>query len=235
MKIIIGIGLLIMSIGIISLIVQVIILLYKKIFNPKALKTPIERYFNDNQLLFVKEIERMHSDNESKMIMTGDIEIYQNLTGESLKKDDDYLKFLSLSGWENADTKSDLYKCGNYISELMMDLNRRFVYERLKLESKSDSEVLKEYSLNIKENEELLYKVSNVVDLFEEKERIKSISYTGISTNFRSGALRYKIGNLKPIPHRENYWHGFDRCKLFMLRNKMVFVGTVNKKNKIIK
>jgi hypothetical protein len=108
-------------------------------------------------------------------------------------------------------------------------------HEKLKIDAKDDNEVLKDYALNIKDNEELLYKVSNIVQLYEEKERVKSISYSGYSTNFRSGSLRYKIGNLTPIPHRENYWQSFDGCKLFMLRNKMIFVGTIKKKNKIIK
>ena len=94
---------------------------------------------------------------------------------------------------------------------------------------------MKNFSLNIKDNEELLYKVSNIVQLYEEKERIKSITYSGFSTNFRSGTLRYKLGNLTPIPHLETYWESFDGCNLFMLRNKMIFVGVFKKKNKVIK
>lgn len=235
MNIIIAIGLLIMSVGIIAIIVQLLILVYKKIFNPKSLLSPIQRVLNEPQLLFVREIERMHSDNESKPISSGDKEIYERVTGLSTNGEGYYVKFLGIDGWEEADEKSDLYKCGNYISELMLDLNRRYVYEKFKFEPKDDNEVLKEYSLNIKDNEELLYKVSNIVQLYEEKERVKSITYSGYSTNFRSGALRYKMGNLTPIPHRESYWSSFDGCRLFMLRNKMIFVGSIKKKNKVIK
>ncbi len=235
MNFIIAIGLLIMGIGITAIIIQLLILGYKKLFNPKSLLNPIQRFFNETKLLFVREIERMHSDNESKMLNVGDKEIYERITGESTNGVADYNIFLGTEGWEDADPKSDLYKSGNYVSELMMDLNSRFVYEKLKFNAKSDDEVLKKFSLNIKDNEELLYKVSNIVQLYEEKERIKSITYSGISTNFRSGSLRYKLGNLTPIPHRETYWASFDGCNLFMLRNKMIFVGAFKKKNKVIK
>jgi hypothetical protein len=235
MNFIIAIGLLIMGIGIAAIIVQLLILGYKKIFNPKSLLSPIQRFFNETKLLFVREIERMHSDNESKMLNVGDKEIYERITGESANGVADYNRFLGTEGWEDADPKSDLYKSGNYVSELMMDLSRRFVYEKLKFDTKSDDEVLKKFSLNIKGDEELLYKVSNIVQLYEEKERIKSITYSGFSTNFRSGSLRYKLGNLTPIPHRETYWASFDGCNLFMLRNKMIFVGVFKKKNKVIK
>jgi hypothetical protein len=235
MNFITAIGLLILGIGVTAIIVQLLILIYKKIFNPKSLLKVTERILNESQLLFLKEIERMHSDNESKMLNTGDREIYESVTGLSANGESDYNRLLGIEGWEDSDPKTDLYKCGNYVSELMMDLNRRFVYEKLKLDAKNDEEVLKVHSLNIKDNEELLYKISNIVQLYEEKERIKSITYSGVSTNFRSGALRYKIGNLKPIPHKESYWHSFDGCKLFMLRNKMIFVGTIKKKNKVIK
>jgi hypothetical protein len=235
MNFIIAIGLLIMGIGITAIIVQLLILGYKKFFNPKSLLSPIQRVFNESQLLFVREIEKLHSENESKMLSVGDSAIYERVAGVSTNGETDYNKFLGIEGWEDADSKSDLYKSGNYVSELMMDLNRRFVYEKLKFDAKSDDEVLKDFSLNIKDDEELLYKVSNIVQLYEEKERIKSISYSGYSTNFRSGSLRYKMGNLTPIPHKENYWDSFDGCKLFMLRNKMIFVGTIKKKNKIIK
>lgn len=235
MNFITAIGLLIMGIGITAIIVQLLILGYKKLFNPKSLLSPIQRVFNETQLLFVREIERMHSDNESKMLNVGDKEIYERVTGESIDGFSDYNRFLGIEGWDDADPKSDLYKSGNYVNELMMDLNRRFVYEKLKFDAKNDDEVLKIFSLNIKDNEELLYKVSNIVQLYEEKERIKSITYSGFSTNFRSGSLRYKMGNLTPIPHRETYWASFDGCKLFMLRNKMIFVGSIKKKNKVIK
>lgn len=235
MNFITAIGLLIMGIGITAIIVQLLILGYKKLFNPKSLLSPIQRVFNETQLLFVREIERMHSDNESKMLNVGDKEIYERVTGESIDGFSDYNRFLGIEGWDDADPKSDLYKSGNYVNELMMDLNRRFVYEKLKFDAKNDDEALKIFSLNIKDNEELLYKVSNIVQLYEEKERIKSITYSGFSTNFRSGSLRYKMGNLTPIPHRETYWASFDGCKLFMLRNKMIFVGSIKKKNKVIK
>jgi hypothetical protein len=235
MNFIIAIGLLIMGIGITVIIVQLLILGYKKLFNPQSLLSPIQRVFNETQLLFVREIERMHSDNESKMLSVGDIDIYERVTGESTNGVSDYNRFLGIEAWDDADPKSDLYKSGNYVNELMMDLNRRFVYEKLKFDAKSDNEVLKVFSLNIKDNEELLYKVSNIVQLYEEKERIKSVTYSGYSTNFRSGALRYKMGNLTPIPNRESYWSSFDGCRLFMLRNKMIFVGAIKKKNKVIK
>jgi len=235
MNFIISIGLLIMGIGVTAIIIQLLILGYKKIFNPKSLLSPMQRVFNETQLLFIKEIERMHSDNESKMLNVGDKEIYKGVTGESIDGVSDYNRILGIEGWDDADPKSDLYKSGNYLNELMMDLNRRFVYEKLKFDAKNDDEVLREFSLNIKDNEELLYKVSNIVQLYEEKEIIKSITYSGISTNFRSGPLRYKLGNLTPIPHRESYWVSFDGCKLFMLRNKMIFVGAIKKKNKVIK
>jgi hypothetical protein len=234
MNFIIVIGLLIMGIGITAIIIQLLILVYKKFFNPESLLSPIQRVFSETQLFFVREIERMHSDNESKMLYVGDKEIYEKVTGESTNGESDYNRFLGIEGWDNADSKSDLYKIGNYVSELMLDLNRRFVYEKLKFDAKSDDEVLKNFSLNIKDNEELLYKVSNIVQLYEEKERIKSITYSGFSTNFRSGSLRYKMGNLIPIPHRETHWASFDGCKLFMLRNKMIFVGSFKKKNKVI-
>ena len=234
MNFIIVIGLLIMGIGITAIITQLLILVYKKFFNPESLLSPIQRVFSETQLFFVREIERMHSDNESKMLYVGDKEIYEKVTGESTNGESDYNRFLGIEGWDNADSKSDLYKIGNYVSELMLDLNRRFVYEKLKFDAKSDDEVLKNFSLNIKDNEELLYKVSNIVQLYEEKERIKSITYSGFSTNFRSGSLRYKMGNLIPIPHRETHWASFDGCKLFMLRNKMIFVGSFKKKNKVI-
>ncbi len=234
MNFIIVIGLLIMGIGITAIIIQLLILVYKKFFNPESLLSPIQRVFSETQLFFVREIERMHSDNESKMLYVGDKEIYEKVTGESTNGESDYNRFLGIEGWDNADSKSDLYKSGNYVSELMLDLNRRFVYEKLKFDAKSDDEVLKNFSLNIKDNEELLYKVSNIVQLYEEKERIKSITYSGFSTNFRSGSLRYKMGNLIPIPHRETHWASFDGCKLFMLRNKMIFVGSFKKKNKVI-
>jgi len=235
MNFIIAIGLLIMGIGITAIIVQLLILFYKKLFNPKSLLSPIQRVFNETQLFFVREIERMHSENESKMLHVGDKEIYEKVTGESTNGEADYNRFLGIEGWDVADSKSDLYKSGNYVSELMTDLNRRFVYEKLKFDSKSDDEVLKNFSLNIKDNEELLYKVSNIVNVYEEKERVKSITYIGFSTNFRSGSLRYKMGNLTPIPHIETHWASFDGCKLFMLRNKMIFVGSFKKKNKVIK
>jgi|LauGreDrversion4_2_1035121.scaffolds.fasta_scaffold84416_2 hypothetical protein len=234
MNFIIVIGLLIMGIGITAIVIQLLILVYKKFFNPESLLSPIQRVFSETQLFFVREIERMHSDNESKMLYVGDKEIYEKVTGESTNGESDYNRFLGIEGWDNADSKSDLYKSGNYVSELMLDLNRRFVYEKLKFDAKSDDEVLKNFSLNIKDNEELLYKVSNIVQLYEEKERIKSITYSGFSTNFRSGSLRYKMGNLIPIPHRETHWASFDGCKLFMLRNKMIFVGSFKKKNKVI-
>ena len=223
-----------MGIGITAIIIQLLILVYKKFFNPESLLSPIQRVFSETQLFFVREIERMHSDNESKMLYVGDKEIYEKVTGESTNGESDYNRFLGIEGWDNADSKSDLYKIGNYVRELMLDLNRRFVYEKLKFDAKSDDEVLKNFSLNIKDNEELLYKVSNIVQLYEEKERIKSITYSGFSTNFRSGSLRYKMGNLIPIPHRETHWASFDGCKLFMLRNKMIFVGSFKKKNKVI-
>ena len=235
MNLITLIGVLIMGIGISAMIVLFLIMLYKKLFNPKSLLSPIQKVFNETQLLFVREIERMHSENESKMLSVGDTEIYERITGKSTNGVADYNIFLGIEGWDDADPKSDLYKSGNYVSELMMDLNRRFVYEKVKFDAKSDDDVLKIFSLNINDNEELLYKVSNIVQLYEEKERIKSITYSGISTNFRSGSLRYKLGNLIPIPHRETYWESFDGCNLFMLRNKMIFVGVFKKKNKVIK
>ena len=191
MNLITLIGMLIMGIGISAMIVLLLITLYKKIFNPKSLLSPIQKVFNETQLLFVREIERMHSENESKMLSVGDIEIYERITGKSTNGVADYNIFLGIECWDDADPKSDLYKSGNYVSELMMDLNRRFVYEKIKFDAKSDDEVLKIFSLNINDNEELLYKVSNIVQLYEEKERIKSITYSGISTNFRSGSLRY--------------------------------------------
>ena len=235
MNILIVIGLLIMSVGIIAIIFNLLKLIYKKLINPKSSLSSVERFFNGNHLLFIREVERMHFENESKMLCVGDKEIYEKVTGESTNGESDYNKFLGIESWEDADPKSDLFKSGNYLNELMMDLNRRFVYEKLKFDAKNDDEVLKNFSLNIKENEELLYKVSNIVQLYEEKERIKSITYSGFSTNFRSGSLRYKMGNLTPIPHRETYWDSFDGCKLFMLRNKMIFVGSFKKKNKVIK
>ncbi len=235
MNLLIVVGLLIMGIGMIAIIFNLLKIIYQKLINPKSSLSSIERIFNESQLLFIREIERMHSDNESKMLTVGDKEIYEKFTGESTNGESDYNKFLGIEGWEDVDSKSDLYKSGNYINELMMDLNRRFVYEKLKFDAKSDDEVLQQFSLNIRDNEELLYKVSNIVQLYEEKERIKSISYSGFSTNFRSGSLRYKMGNLTPIPHRENYWDSFDGCKLYMLRNKMIFVGSFKKKNKVIK
>ena len=64
--------------------------------------------------------------------------------------------------------------------------------------------------------------LKEVVDLFEEKERIKSITYSGISTNFRSGGMNYRFGNIKPFPNRESYWDNFDRCGLFMLNNRKI-------------
>ena len=134
MNLITAIGLLIMGIGISAMIVLFLIMLYKKLFNPKSLLSPIQKVFNETQLLFVREIERMHSDNESKMLSVGDTEIYERITGKSTNGVADYNIFLGIEGWDDADPKSDLYKSGNYVSELMMDLNRRFVYEKLKFD-----------------------------------------------------------------------------------------------------
>lgn len=231
---IVWIGILIMGAGLLMTIFFLFVLLYKKIFDPKSLLSPQKRFFNENQLKFVEEIERMHADNEGKFLMTGDKEIFENVTGQSANGEKNYEKLLGIEGWEDADEKSDLYICGNYVRDLMGDLNRRIVYANYPFELKSADEVMKEYSLNIKDNEKLVYKVSNVVDLFEEKTRVKSISYSGISTTFRSGSLKFKTGTLTPIPNREDYWSLLDRGSLFLLTNKIIFAGQEKRKNKVI-
>jgi hypothetical protein len=235
MNLIIALGVLIMGIGVISIIVILIKLGYNKLFNPKSQLAPIDRFFNEDQKSFLTEIRRMHDDNEAKMLFQGDQEIFEKVTASKLEGEKNYLELLGLKDWEDADPKSDLHVCGNFVSELMLDLNRRFIYEKIKIDPLNDDEVLRVHKINIKDNEVLLYKISNSVDLFEEKERIKSITYSGISTNFRSGGMNYRFGNIKPFPNRESYWDNFDRCGLFMLNNKMVFVGSKNKKNTVIK
>ena len=56
MNLITAIGLLIMGIGISAMIVLFLIMLYKKLFNPKSLLSPIQKVFNETQLLFVREM-----------------------------------------------------------------------------------------------------------------------------------------------------------------------------------
>jgi hypothetical protein len=231
---IIGIGLVIVSIGVIGIILSLIVMLYKKLFNPKSLLEPKERLYNVQQLAFLCEIERMHEENESLLLSQANRK-YSEINQTDLDHSKSIDEIMGISGWEESPKKSDAYICGSHLQDLLLDLNRRFVVEKFAFDLKNETEVLNEYGVNIKESEFLVYKTSNLVDLYEEKTRTTSISYSGISTNFQSGPIRYRMGNLKPIPHREDYWQGIDRCNLYILTNKLIFVGTVKKKNKTIK
>ena len=64
------------------------------------------------------------SDNESKMLYVGDKEIYEKVTGESTNGESDYNRFLGIEGWDNADSKSDLYFATDAANSLSLKSRR---------------------------------------------------------------------------------------------------------------
>lgn len=229
---IIAIGIIIMAFGIFSIIVNLI----KKKVKPNQDFNAYKRQLDAKFHPFVLELERMFEENESKPLNALNVEIFEKTTGLNAEQQglSTMDKLLGLEGWEDSPEKSDLYITGEYLNELESTLNSRWVREYLKFDFLNDQEVLSKYGLNIKDDEYLIYKVSNIVDIYEEKQRVTRITYSGFSTNFRSGSLKYKLGSLRPIVNKEDYWDSFDACKVFFLNKRIVFIGTQKKKNKFI-
>ena len=227
---IIAIGVVIMAFGIFSSITKLV----KKKIDPNYDSHAYKRQLDPKFHPFVIELERMFAENESKPLNALNGKIFEKTTGLNSGERVSIDELLEIQGWDSAPEKSDLFKTGNYLNEIESSLNSRFVYEFLKFNVLNDQEVLSKYGLNIKDDEYLIYKVSNIVDIYEEKQRVSRITYSGFSTNFRSGSLRYKLGSLRPIVNKEDFWDNFDACKVFFLNKRMVFLGTQKKKNKFI-
>ncbi|MEO8149816.1 MAG: hypothetical protein ABI723_19410 [Bacteroidia bacterium] len=133
----------------------------------------------------------------------------------------------------NAEETSSQYRIGAFAHDIEMGLSLRFAYQYKPLTSQTESEVMKEFGLNI-DSDELLYYSSKKIDWYEEKVVSTNVSYSGF--RYRPGGqMSFSTGTFHVIKNNISDYILLDRGSLYITNKRVIFIGDESRQNRIVK
>lgn len=215
---------------IVLLIIQLTI--KKKPKGPSILES-----YTPNGRIWVKKMSELY---DNGLVWEKDpILLYEKTFGENLKLNEHGVKVSSYwdsigvpKNYYDFDEKSAEYRVGEFFHEMERNLSLRFSYQYKPLSSKNESEVMKEYGLNIHSNE-VLYYHSIKIDWYEEKTVRTNVTYGGFKYRI-GGNMSYNTGSFSVVKNEVKDYVLVDRGSLFITNKRVIFVGSTKNENRTV-
>ena len=220
-----------------AIVLVVVIVIYFITKKPKSKNPTILEMFSPNGSNWVNKMCEMYDTGEtwtkSQVLLfekTYGITLALNQYGQ---KTTAYEEAIGLKKeWRNAPESSAEYRAADFYDGLQLGLTLRSGYQYSPLTFKSEAEVMKEYGLNIGQNE-VLYFHSIKIDWYEEKTVRTNVTYRGFS--YRSGGpMSYRTGSFDVMQNHITDFVAIDRGELFVTNKRIIFIGKENRQNRTL-